>query len=369
MRVGAGRVNEISRYRPDNVNLNIIFVTIFLISIFSIQTISADVLSVNAGGSNNTAVTPDRYIEGFFTGLVTEEAGAVCGNSVVETGEQCDDGNTNSGDGCSATCQTEVPGGGGGAGGGGGPSAANLVVSPEEFNINLAIDTTTEGIINVTNTGGTFVTVTVSQSNLGSHVILENSTLTIAPGETVSLKVVFVALSEPGIFTGTINIGGSQVLVALNVKTRLLLFDSNIVVLNDDYKVEQGDELRTRVTLIPLGDPERLDVSLFFTIRDYAGNIYLTKSETLLVDRIIELNRNFDTGTLPIGQYVVGLELRYPNGVAPSSAHFDVIQGKGRIIIGKIMLFLISLILIVLILIILIILWRRRKKEEEGETG
>ncbi|MBI2082480.1 MAG: DUF4215 domain-containing protein [Deltaproteobacteria bacterium] len=36
-----------------------------------------------------------------------------CGNFLTETGEQCDDGNTTAGDGCSATCQTE--GGGGGA--------------------------------------------------------------------------------------------------------------------------------------------------------------------------------------------------------------------------------------------------------------
>lgn len=33
----------------------------------------------------------------------------VCGNGVVEAGEQCDDGNTNNGDGCSATCQVEPP--------------------------------------------------------------------------------------------------------------------------------------------------------------------------------------------------------------------------------------------------------------------
>lgn len=36
------------------------------------------------------------------------EEGPVCGNSVVETGEQCDDGNTASGDGCSDTCQPET---------------------------------------------------------------------------------------------------------------------------------------------------------------------------------------------------------------------------------------------------------------------
>lgn len=33
----------------------------------------------------------------------------VCGNSVVEVGEQCDDGNVVNGDGCSAICQTEAP--------------------------------------------------------------------------------------------------------------------------------------------------------------------------------------------------------------------------------------------------------------------
>jgi cysteine-rich repeat protein len=32
----------------------------------------------------------------------------VCGNGVVEAGEQCDDGNTVNGDGCSSTCQKEI---------------------------------------------------------------------------------------------------------------------------------------------------------------------------------------------------------------------------------------------------------------------
>jgi cysteine-rich repeat protein len=44
--------------------------------------------------------------------------GPVCGNHVVETGEQCDDGNTTNSDGCSVTCQTET----------GGPSCGNGTV-------------------------------------------------------------------------------------------------------------------------------------------------------------------------------------------------------------------------------------------------
>jgi cysteine-rich repeat protein len=32
----------------------------------------------------------------------------VCGNSIVEGGEQCDDGNLNNGDGCSSICKIEA---------------------------------------------------------------------------------------------------------------------------------------------------------------------------------------------------------------------------------------------------------------------
>lgn len=49
------------------------------------------------------------------TGICTENCGlgvpsaAVCGNGSREAGETCDDGNTTSGDGCSATCAAEAP--------------------------------------------------------------------------------------------------------------------------------------------------------------------------------------------------------------------------------------------------------------------
>ena len=198
-------------------------------------------------------------------------------------------------------------------------------------------------------------------------VILGNTTLIIAAGETKQFNVVFVALSEPGIYTGTIIVGNRQVLVSLNVKTKLLLFDSNIVVLNEDYKVPQGDNLKTLITLIPLGDPERLDVTLRYAVKNYRNEIYLTKSETLLVEEQVELKRNFDTGTLPLGDYVIGLELIYPNGVAPSSAHFEVIEKEAGIV-GRIILFLLILILLILIIIVIILIIRRLREKQKQKS-
>jgi cysteine-rich repeat protein len=45
----------------------------------------------------------------FGTGLLNVTCvAAVCGNGVIQPGEECDDGNTNNGDGCSSTCQVEA---------------------------------------------------------------------------------------------------------------------------------------------------------------------------------------------------------------------------------------------------------------------
>ena len=40
---------------------------------------------------------------------IVPDGEAVCGNGIIEIGEQCDDSNTTPGDGCDANCQTEVP--------------------------------------------------------------------------------------------------------------------------------------------------------------------------------------------------------------------------------------------------------------------
>jgi uncharacterized repeat protein (TIGR01451 family) len=55
---------------------------------------------------------------------------SVCGNFIIEPPEQCDDGNTISGDGCSATCMTE--GSGGGGGGGSAPSFPTAGICKQE---------------------------------------------------------------------------------------------------------------------------------------------------------------------------------------------------------------------------------------------
>jgi len=344
-----------------------LFIVFFL---FNLGFISGDILSFNSGGDKNIIVNPDKYIEGFFSGIFQTNP-PVCGNSVIESGEGCDDGNNVSGDGCSDVCVVEEPGGPGGEGGEGGESNITrepsnpITVSPTTINLNLATNTNREQLLYIKNTGNTSMNVTIRQSNLDLMVIVPETLFVLGPGEVKEMRVIFVALSETGIFTGRLYVSGRTVSVTLNVKSKLLLFDSNIIVINKDYLVKQGDKLRTSVTLIPMGDPERLDVTLNYVIKDYNGKMYLTRSETVLVEEQVNFRRDFDTGFLPIGEYIVGLELIYPNGVAPSSAHFEVVPKGPTTLFGKIVFFLVNAILIVLILLIFVIimrLWKQIKR-------
>ncbi|MEX2017221.1 MAG: DUF4215 domain-containing protein, partial [Candidatus Pacearchaeota archaeon] len=234
---------------------------IFTLAIFSlnfIPTISADVISINSGGSGNIALTPGGNIEGFFTGSAVA---AICGDGVIDTGvgEQCDDGNVVSGDGCSSTCQTEAapPSEDGGGGDGGDVSGANIKVIPSwnaTQGINLAVNTTKDETITVTNLGTSQVIVTLTH-NFGDHlqILGGNITLTIPAGESRTFNIRFIAGAETGIVLGIITISSQSVFTSLDISTVLLLFDSNIIVLNKDYIVIKGEDLRTRVTLIPLG--------------------------------------------------------------------------------------------------------------------
>lgn len=317
----------------------VLLILFFLIvSLFPL--VKADIISINAGGSNEFVLTADKYVEGFFFGIPSEAAEP-----------------------------SPEPGPGGGGGGAGGPTAdPDIVVAPSwnpSEGINLAIGTTRGETINVTNIGTGSKTVTLTH-NFADHLqIVGEDTLTIQPGQTEIFNVRFIAGEEPEIVAGTITIAGHQIFTTLEISSLLLLFDSAIIVLNPDSTVVQGDPLETLITLIPKGDEARLDVTMNFEIKDFENEVYSTSSETVLIEEQIDLQRNFNTGTLPPGEYIIGLELVYPNGVAPSSAYFLVVEREVSSLVVRIILFLIILILILAIIILIILILRKRREDED----
>lgn len=344
--------------------MKIKFFVLFAFAFMLFPIVNADVISLNSGGSEVIVINPDTYIEGFFGCVPTTctVLGYNCGSWSDGCGKTLNCGTCAADYTCTAGICVYTGGGGGGGGGESGGGEKTVSVTPSSLNINMLVNKSFTQIIYVKNLKNTALTVSISQNNLDNRIIIPNSSLTLAAGETKSMQVIFVSTDEMGIFTGTISIDGVSIPVSLNVGN--VLFDSNIVVLNTNYKVSQGSDLRTRVTLIPMGDSERMDVTLNYVIKDYAGKVYLTQSETVLVENKMNFRKNFGTGGLPLGKYIVGLELVYSGGVAPSSAHFEIVETTAGDFLGKIILILIFLIIVIAIIIIILIILKKRKEEQ-----
>lgn len=336
-------------------------VIIILIFICVFPIVNAEIVSIDSGGGMEI-ILDSGGAEEFFSCVpyTCADLGYSCGTWDNGCGGTLNCGTCASGYTCSVgTCvaEEEAPGADGGL-----VPSINIVLYPAEISLRMVINMAVDQEIKVTNLGISQVTVSVSQSGLENMVILNTTSLTLAVGETQVVNARFVAPSQPGIYTGRIIIGNKQALVILDVKTKFLLFDSNIVVLNEDYKVPRGENLKTQVTLIPLGDKERLDVTLNYVIKDYEGNVYLTQSETVLVEEQINFKREFSTGMLPLGRHIVGLELVYPGGIAPSSAHFEITGLLTKRFLAKIIFYLIIAIVIIGILVLLILIVKYAKK-------
>ncbi len=351
---------------------------IFLFVIFLLAFAKADVISLNSGGDNEIVINPDSYIEGFFSG---EGVGICVPDTCAGLGYNC--GSFNDGCGGTITCGSCSSGytctsgacvssGGeeGGGGGGGGreteTSAVNISVIPNVINMTILNGTYKQETIRITNLGFSTQKLQLTKVDPDKIISFDETSITIDAGESINVQVRFLAPAEPGIYTGIIKIKGEEVLVYLNSREKILLFDSNIVVLNRNYIISQGNQLKTKVELVPMGDKSRLDVTLKYVIKDYSGKIYLTQTETVLVEKKMDFKRNFGTGMLPLGKYIIGLELVYPGGIAPSSAHFEIVERSVEDTIGYILFFLVIGILIVVILIIFLLIRVKSHKKVVG---
>jgi len=275
----------------------------------------------------------------------------------------CGDNSCNNGESCSTcpgdcgVCPSSSSGGGGGGSSGSRTSPTNplpLSIDLHDIIVDIVVGSSKKRIITIRNRGNSEQKVDIYKTGLDKLVTFDTTLFTLQPGESKDLEAVFNGEIEPGIAVGKIFIGGNEVLVSINSRSKELLFDTSISVPSSNKIVYSGEKLSSQINLIPMGEQPREDVTLNYMIKDYDGNVYLKESETILVDKQITFNKEFDVKTLPPGKYVLGLEMVYSNGIATSSSHFEVSGEKPGL--SNTILFLIVAGAIVLVMLIFLII-------------
>jgi hypothetical protein len=361
------------------------FLLFFLgISLFNLA--SADIISVNSGGDSQLCVNSGGDIESCFSGnnpvfCIPQNCsglGYTCGSISDGCGNSLNCGSCASGYNCiGGTCilaSTSSSSSGTSSGGGTAPEPT-VILTPDKINLTLSFNNISHTSqrasyqIYVSNTGSLEQTFRIIHSGLKEIALLNSTSITVGPGDVKSFSIDFIApFKEQDIF-GFIFVGEYKIPVSVHITSNPLWFDSNIVVLNKNYQVPRGKQLRTRVELVPMGDKQSLDVTLNYVIKDYNGKIYLTQQETILVSKRTDFDKIFEVGSLPLGDYVVSLDLIYPGGVAPSSAHFEITPQNISDFFGVILFFFsIGILFISFVIIFFIIKKRRRQKFNEAMT-
>ena len=335
---------------------------------FALSFVSSSVLSVNSGGFDGLVINTNDVDEFFFSSGVL--AASICGNGYVEAGEDCDDGNILNGDGCSASCQDEEDdqgedeGGGGGGGGGDQGEDENYIVRtifdliaiPESLNLPATVGIETEAKLVLVNNGDKELFLIWEVVALDDIISFDEVSFVLAPGESKTLDF-FIMPDQSGVHSGKFVFSGDagiyEVPVVLNINSRLTLFDVILTIPNKMRTVYVGEKVVGNISLIQMGLVSDVDVAVNYVIKDFSGKTYLTQTETIKVNKEKFYSHVYESGELPPGDYIAGVEVVYAGGIATASAQFRV-EARGY----NFWWILIILLLLILIIIIIFALVR-----------
>jgi len=178
----------------------------------------------------------------------------MCGNGMVDTGEQCDDGNTASGDGCSSTCTTEQV------------ATPKLDITVDKPTISTELMTTNKINVTLTSSGGFSGMVdltgtavdSTSAALTGWTVTFDNASVSVPANGTATAVATLTVPSTNSGLTGTVNIqaasslgmvSATSAITVANQLTFTLTYDQNVGCV---YPVPDGT-----VTMVSVGTKVR----------------------------------------------------------------------------------------------------------------
>ena len=257
---------------------------------------------------------------------------------------------------------TTGAGTGGGGGGGGGTTGAgtgeeavsekkDFIILPEEFNLVILAGEKKSYKIEVVNPTNAQINISVSSAGINSFLEPQVYEISLAAKERKTFEF-NISAPESGIYAGKIIFVSGDIkkeaFVILNVRSSDALFDVSLTIPNSYRIIKPGRDLRTFVSLSQKGDAEKVDVSVNYLIKDFEGTVLYTESETFAVSKSKSFVKEFSTSKLPIGDYIVGIEVNYPEGFATSSAHFSISEEEINVwLIAFIVLAIITILAVV----------------------
>jgi len=255
-------------------------------------------------------------------------------------------------------------------GGESGRATPKIVINKDLIKVKIKQGENYREIIEINNTNNYNRNITlIPDENIKKFMIINEENFILAPEESKLIFIDIFAKDEEirDIYTGRITARGERgetkiINVIIEIKERKPLFDMIVNLISKE--VAPGRDVRAKIKISNLGDLNHMDISIYSAIKDFNGNVFSFKEESIAIDKELEIIRSLRVPKdIPFGMYMFYSRVDYKNISASSTDTFEVIE-RGPINIDE----LVILGGIILLLIILIFKLRKKSVYEEKKT-
>lgn len=226
---------------------------------------------------------------------------------------------------------------GGGGGGGGGPlptptekpKTKDFSLSPGSIKEKMSLGAAKTISIRIKNTGGAKLKFDLDTASVSSMVFLSDTSFSLDAGEEKTVEANIIG-KNLGSHIGEIAVSGDEIKksisLVVDVESEQVLFDVKMDIPSGYKEVQPGSDLKSQITLLNVGPPKKVDVTVTYIIKDRHGNVIYEASETFAVENQTSFVKSFKIPKdLKPGEYIAVTEARYENSFAVSSELFKVL--------------------------------------------
>ncbi len=227
----------------------------------------------------------------------------------------------------------QPPGGDDGPGTPGGDSDENrrFTVEPELIEASILQGGNTIEVLDITNTGNVAFEIIIELGNLSEFLEISEEFFSLDVGESkeIILKIFSRENEFPNSHVGNLIIKSSTFQKTINliidIRERQPLFDLLVKILS--RKINPGDTIKANFEMLNLGDLTKIDVLLYYSIKDFEGNILAFKEESIAIETKLDIVRKIELPfDIDYGPYVLYSNISYKNISASSTEAFEVIE-------------------------------------------
>jgi len=207
----------------------------------------------------------------------------------------------------------------------------NFTVEPDLIKVSIKQGKSVRKTLSIKNIGDLDLNITIDPGNIGRFVVIDEQNFTLLTGQNKTINIDIFAREDEvaDAYTGRILVTGDGITeivnVIIEVKARGALFDIDTSIF--EKIVNPGDEIEADIMLYNYGDLMPVDVTLYYALRDFAGNdilyeyVTLAVEEEKLVKRVVTIPPD-----LELGFYIFYSRLEYENQTAASASLINVVE-------------------------------------------